>query len=102
MVGGSNLPPPPHCRKWGAHYASFTLYNEKGPVSSLNKDEIPALKTLSKNDDLIIQKSDKCNSIVLINKGGYLYNVLSDSKKIVKSSVVDEKHLILLLELRRN
>ena len=73
--------------------SSFKLYNEKGPVSSLNKNEIFALKTLSKNKDLIIQKSDQGNSIVLINKSDYLdkmYNILSDSKKNVKPSVVDD------------
>ena len=72
---------------------SFKLYNEKGSVSSLNKNEIFALKTLSKNKDLIIKKSDQCNSIVLINKSDYLdkmYNILSDSKKKVKPSVVDD------------
>ena len=45
---------------------------------------------------MIIQKSDKGNSIVLINKSDYLdkmYNIFSDSKKIMKSSLVDEKHL---------
>ena len=81
--------------------SSFKLYNEKGTVSSLNKDEIVAMKTLSKNKDLIIQKSDKGNSVVLINKSDYLdkmCNILSDSKKFMKSSVVDDK----LLELRRN
>ena len=65
--------------------SSFKLYNEKGAVSSLNKDETLALKTLSKNKDLIIQKSDKGNSIVLIIKGDYLdkmYDILSDSKTI--------------------
>ena len=76
--------------------SSFKLYNEKGAVSSLNKDEIFALKTLSKNKDLIMQKSHKCNSIVLNNKADYLdkmYNILSDSEKFVKSSVVYDKHL---------
>ena len=34
--------------------SSFKLYYERGAVSSLNKDEIFALKTLSKNKDLII------------------------------------------------
>ena len=47
---------------------SLKLYNEKGNISSLNREEIFALKTLSKIKDLIIQKSDKGNSIVLINK----------------------------------
>ena len=76
--------------------SSFKLYNEKGAVSSLNREEIFALKTLSKNKDLIIQKSDKGNSIVLINKSNYLekmHNILSGSKKFVKSFVVNYKHL---------
>ena len=76
--------------------SSFKLRNEKNTVSSLNKDEISALKTLYQNKDLIVQKSDEGNSIVLINKSDYLdqmYNILSDTKKFVKTSVVDEKHL---------
>ena len=48
--------------------SSFKLYNEKGNIYSLNREEIFALKTLSKIKDLIIQKSDKGNLIVLINK----------------------------------
>ena len=84
--------------------SSFKLYNEKGVVSSLNKDEINALKTLSKNKDLIIQKSDKGNSIILINKSDYLdkmYNILSDSKKFVKSSLVDDKHLNFIIRIEK-
>ena len=76
--------------------SSFKLYNEKGAVSSLIEDEVFALKTLSKNQDLIIQKSDKGNSIVLINESDYrdkMYNILSDFKIFVKSSVVDDKYL---------
>ena len=72
------------------------VYNEKGAVSNLNKDEISALKILSKNKDLLIQKSDKGNSMVLIDKSDYLdkmCNILSDSKKLVQSSVVDHEQL---------
>ena len=72
------------------------VYNEKGAVSNLNKDEISALKTLSKNKDLLILKSDKDNSMVLIDKSDYLdkmCNILSDSKKFVQSSVVDHEQL---------
>ena len=64
--------------------SSFKLHNENCAISSLNKDKISALKTLSENNDLIIQKSDRGNSIVLINKSDYLdkmYNILSDFKK---------------------
>ena len=82
----------------------FKLYNEKGSISNLNKDEICALKTPSKNNDLIIQKSDKGNSIVLINKNNYLdsmYTILSDSKKMLKSSVVDEKYLNFIIGIEK-
>ena len=84
--------------------SSFKLYNEKGTVSSLHKDENSALKTLSKNNDLIIQKSDKGSSIVLINKSDYfdkMCNILSDSKKFVKSSVVDEKYLNFVIGINK-
>ena len=84
--------------------SSFKLYNKKGTVSSLYKDEIFALKTLFENKDLIIQKSDKGNSIVLINKSDYLgriYNILSDSKKIVISSVLDDKHLNFIIGIEK-
>ena len=54
------------------------------------------MKTLSKNKDLLIQKSDKGNSMVLIDKSDYLdkmCNILSDSKKFVQSSKVDDEQL---------
>ena len=76
----------------------------KKTLSSLNKDEIFALKTLSKSLDLIIQKSDKGNSIVLINKSDYLdqmCNILTDSKKIVKSFVVDDKSLNFIIGIEK-
>ena len=62
------------------------------------------MKTLSNNNDLIIKKSDKGNSVVLINKSDYrdkMYNILSDSKKIVKSSLVDEKHLNFIIGVEK-
>ena len=76
--------------------SSFKIYNEKGAVSSVNKDQLFALKTLSKNNDLIIQKSHEGNSIALINKSDCLdkmYKILTDSKQFVKSPVLDDKHL---------
>ena len=62
------------------------------------------MKALSKNNDLIIQKSDKGNSVVVIYKSDYLikmYNILSDSKKFVKSSVLDEKHLNFIIGIEK-
>ena len=66
----------------------------KRHFSNLYKDEISALKTWSNNKDLIIQKSGKGNSIVLIIKSeNKMYNILSYSKQIVKSFVLDDKYL---------
>ena len=78
--------------------------NEKGDVPSLNNEEIFDSKTLSKNKDLIIQKSNKGDSIILSNKGDYLdkmYNILSDCKQIVNSSVTNEKHLIFIIGIEK-
>ena len=53
---------------------------------------------------MIIEKCGKGYSIVLINKSDYfdkMYNILSDSKKFVKSSVLDEKHLYFLIGIEK-
>ena len=84
--------------------SSFKLYNEKEAVSSLNRDESFSSKTLSKNNDLVIQKSDKCNSIVPINKRDYLdkiCNIVSNPKKFVKSSLVDNKYLNFIIGIEK-
>ena len=44
------------------------------------------------------------NSIVLTNKSDYLdkmYNILSDSKTFVKSSLVDDKHLNFIIGIEK-
>ena len=53
----------------------------KRHFSNLYKDEISVLRTWSNNKDLIIPKSGKDNSIVLIIKSeNKMYNILSYSK----------------------
>ena len=54
------------------------------------------LKSMSKNDSLIIQKSDKGSSIAIIDKDDYLqkmWNILSDSSKFSEVFVTNQKHL---------
>ena len=38
----------------------------------MSKNELESLKSLSKNPDIIIQKSDKDNSVVILDKKVYL------------------------------
>ena len=47
--------------------SSFRQYN-KNPQQNLSKEELTALTNLSKNKDIVIQKSDKCNSVVIVDK----------------------------------
>ena len=48
---------------------------------NMSKQEFTALQNLSKNKDLIIQKSDKGNSVVIVQRQDYLEKmneILSD------------------------
>ena len=58
---------------------------------NLSKEELTALQNLSKNKHLIIQKSDKGNSVVIVQRQDYLdLSILSDQKKFSKISLKDE------------
>ena len=53
-------------------------------IDNLSKKEHLALKNLVKNRDLIIQKADKGNTVVILNKNDYISIIkviLSDSSK---------------------
>ena len=47
--------------------SSFRQYN-KNPQQNLSKEELTALTNLSKNKDIVIQKSEKGNSVVIVDK----------------------------------
>ena len=60
------------------------------------------MKTRSKNQDLIIQKSGKGNSVVLIIKSeNKMFIILSYSKQVVKSCVVDDKYLSFIIGIEK-
>ena len=71
---------------------------------NLTKEEFASLKSLSKNDSLIRQKSDKGNSIAIINKNDYLQklrNILSDSSKFSEICITKEEHLNFLINIEK-
>ena len=64
---------------------------------NLSKKELTALQNLSKNKHLIIQKSDKGNSVVIVQRQDYLEkmnDILSDQKKFSKVSLKDDTFAI--------
>ena len=75
-----------------AALASYRSYNNNVP-KNLSKEEFIALQNLSKNKDLIIQKSDKGNSAVIVQREDHLKklnDILSDQKKSSKVSLEDD------------
>ena len=56
----------------------------------MTKEEFETLQKLSAREDLVIQKSDKGNSVVILNKADYLLKMqelISDPDKFVKVNV---------------
>ena len=83
-----NFCPPPKQFKQTKETAlsSFRQYN-KNPQQNLSKEELTALTNLSKNKDIVIQKSDKGNSVAIVDKDTYIKrmeNLLSDQRKFEK------------------
>ena len=54
-----------------ATLSSYRSYNNNAH-QSLSKEDFIALQNLSKNKDLIMQKSDKGNSTVIVQRQDYL------------------------------
>ena len=75
-------------------FTSYNFFQRKRPVSNLSEAELNALENLTKNKNLVIQKADKGNTVVIINKNDYktkIQNILSDSTKFKKLEFGDNK-----------
>ena len=81
-------------------YSSFDNYNFWNELN-ISKEEFWALKGLSGNKDIILQKADKGNSVVLVNKADYtkrMKELLSDASKFKEITVEPGKEINLLLQ----
>ena len=79
-------------------YSSFDNYNFWNELN-ISKEEFLALKGLSGNKDVILQKADKGNSVVLVNKADYtkrMKELLSDASKFKEIAVEPGKEINLL------
>ena len=77
-------------------FSLFNSYNENGAPLNLTTEEFTALKSISKNKNLIILKSDKGNSIAIIDESDYrekMGHILSDSSKFTQVSLAEDKQL---------
>ena len=71
---------------------------------NLNKKELESLKNFSKNPNIVIQKSDKGNSVVILNRKVYLEKMkemLNKNDQFLKLSIQEEKHYNFLINLEK-
>ena len=81
-------------------YTSFDNYNFWNELN-ISKEVFLALKGLSSNKDIILQKAGKGNSVVLVNKADYtkrMKELLSDVSKFKEITVEPGKEINLLLQ----
>ena len=74
--------------------SSFRQYN-KNPQQSLSKEELTALANLSKTKDIVIQRLDKSNSLI-VDKKIYIKrieNLLSDQRKFERATLKNDPFL---------
>ena len=79
---------------------SFDNYNFWNELN-VSKEEFLALKGLSSNKDVILQKGRSGNSVVLVNKADYtkrMKELLSDLSKFKEITVDPGKEINLLLQ----
>ena len=72
-----------------AALSSFCFYNAKIP-QNLSDEELEALEKLSKGNNLVVQKVDQGNSLVLVDKDvyvNYMENILKDQSKSEKVKI---------------
>ena len=77
---------------------SLDEYNKNIPPKNLTKEEFASLISLSKNVELVIQKSDKGNSVVLIDRNVYVDRIKELLSYTGKFNIVNcdkDKELIL-------
>ena len=77
---------------------------KKKPKNKLSEIELQALNSLLQNKDIIIQKADKGNTIVVIDKDAYkkeMKAIISGSSKFEKLDIQEEKHLNFILNIEK-
>ena len=84
-------------------FTSFQLYNYNSEIN-LTKNERLALNNLSSSKNMIIQRSDKGNSIVLLDKDKYLEGmskILSNNAKFEMLQFDHDKEFNYILNLEK-
>ena len=74
------------------------------PEENLSKKELGSLKDLSKNPDIVIQKSDKGSYVVILDKKVYLEKIkemLNKNNQLLKLSIQEGKNYNFVINLEK-
>ena len=85
--------------------SSFKLFSDNCKFeNNLSAEEINSLKALMRNKDIIIQKADKGNTVVITDKDKYIEGVkraISDSNKFVQLNITPDKYLNYIINVEK-
>ena len=86
-------------------YLSFKLFSDNCKYeNNLSAEEINSLKALMRNKDILIQKADKGNTVVITDKDKYIEGVkraISDSNKFVQLNITTEKYFNYIINVEK-
>ena len=92
------------CIKSRLRDSAYTSFKQVSRISdkNLSREEVKALNNLVKNKDLVIQKADKGNNIVILNRSDYiskLSKILEDTSKFIRVNIEEGKALNHLIHM---
>ena len=83
-------------------YQNFSC--DQQPPENLTSSEFKALKRLSKNKDIVIQKADKGNTVVILDKCSYISaieEILNDNSRFSKLGIPNGKEINHIVNLEK-
>ena len=85
--------------------SSFKLFNDNCKFeNNLSAEEINSLIALMRNKDIIIQKADKGNTVVITDKDKYIEGVkraISNSNKFIPLNITPDKYLNYIINIEK-
>ena len=92
------------CVKSRLRDRAYSSFKQVSRISnkSLSREEVKALNNLAKNNDLVIQKADKDNNIIVLNRSDYiskLSKILEDTSKFKRVNIEEGKALNHLIHM---
>ena len=85
--------------------SSYKLLNDNFKYeNNLSSEELSSLKTLMRNKNIVIQKADKDNTVVIMDKEKYIQgvkNVISDSSKFIPLNIPPEDYINYIVNVEK-